>query len=170
MRKILRGNGFNGKMQIMKRLVILLAVIGAVVSCTKSEKLTICFANAYDQTVTVSGYGEDLSIKAGKLQPIALCSATGESNHIDVQSLWKAFFYDKYDTLVIYAEDNSVLETWTKGDTRPGNPFDIASWSKEEKVESGVDGGLKEGLAYAFLVSAYTRTDYNLTYVIAPRE
>ena len=37
-----------------------------------------------------------------------------------------------------------------------------------KKVESGIDGGLKEGIEYIFMVSAYTYTMYNLTFVLAP--
>ena len=155
----------------MKRLIILLAAFAILPSCVKvSETLNICFANAYEQTVTVCGNGSNLSIKPQKLLPIAVCVAEGDGNHLDIESQWKTSFYNTYDTLIIYDQDNVVLDTWTKDDPRPGNPFDIASWSKEDKVESGVDGGLKDGVEYSFLVSAYTRTKYNLTYVIAPRQ
>ena len=152
----------------MKKLIILLAAAAVFTSCTKSENLNICLANGYDQTIIVSGCGEDFSIKPGKLLIIATCFAQGDNYTLDPPELWHTFFYTKCESLTIYAEDKTVLDTWTKDDTRQGNPFDIANWSNEEKVESGVDGGPMEGLQYTFLVSAYTHTKRNLTYVIAP--
>ena len=154
----------------MKQLIMLLAAAAVITACTKSEMLNICLANGYDQTVIVSGCGEDFSIDPGSIHLIAVCGAYGSGFTLDTPELWRAFFYEKYDSLTIYAEDNTntVLDKWTKDDTRQGNPFDISNWSNEEKIESGIDGGIREGPAYTFLVSAYTRTKLNLTYVIAP--
>ena len=156
----------------MKRVIILIAAALTFAACNKDEYLAICFANAYDQTVILSTVvNEDWTIKKDKIFTTTLCQAHGMDTHLDVPALWKSHFYDKYDTITVYTEDKTtVLESWTKGDNKPGNPFDIANWSNKEKVESGIEGGLKEGVQYIFMVSAYTKTSFNLTYVFCPRE
>ena len=148
----------------MKRLFITIAIITSIVACEKSERLTIGFANAYDQTVIVSGNGiQDYSIAPGKTEIISYGGTVGRGNHIEVESHWKARFYDTYDSFTVYTEDYTVLESWTKDDTRPGNPFDMNNWKLDDESESGVE-------RYFFYVSAYSRTEYTLMYIIAPKE
>lgn len=155
----------------MRKIILLFAALVAFTACNKSEILAICFANAYDQAIIVKCNEEEYLIKPGKLFSLGLSGASG-SAHIDVQREWNAVFYNRYEAITVYTTDgNTVLESWKKGENPPGTPFDFEYWSKEDKVENGIDGGgLKEGLAYTFLVAAYTRTNYNLTYVFAPRE
>lgn len=154
----------------MRRIILLLAALVALTACHKKESLVICFANAYDQTIIVKCNDDDFSIKSGKILSLCMADASG-SARLSVQSEWETWFYNRYDTITVYTADGkTVLESWKKGEASPGTPFSLDYWSKEDKVESGVDGGIQEGVAYAFLVSAYTRTDYNLTYVFEPRE
>ena len=157
----------------MKRIVLFLAIAVIFASCAKQydESLTICLANAYDQTVLVDWLypgASPIPVKSGAIHPVTLCGASGYGNHLDVPSLWKQFFYDKYNAPTISTADGTVIKVWTKEDTSPGTPFNLANWSSEDKVESGIDVGLKEGIEYIFMVSAYTYTMYNLTFVLAP--
>ncbi len=154
----------------MRRIILMFAALVAFTACNKSEILAICFANAYDQTIIVKCNDEVFSIKTGKLLSICVATASG-SARVGVQSEWETWFYNKYDTITVYTADGkTVLESWKKGENTPGTPFNLDYWSKDDKVESGVDGGIHEGMAYVFLVSAYTRTNYNLTYVFESRE
>lgn len=154
----------------MRRIILLFAAIVAFTACHKRESLVICFANAYDQTIVVKCDEEEFPINSGKLWSLCFSGSSG-STPVGVQSEWERVFYNKYDAVTVYTADGkTVLESWKKGEDAPGTPFSLEYWSKEDKVESGVDGGLKDGLAYTFLVSAYTRTNYNLTYVFGPRE
>lgn len=154
----------------MKRLITLLAVVLGVSACTKTESLRIILANAYDHTVLVSGNGSELSIKSGKIAVISMHASGGFGNPLDVHAAWKSSFYDKYETLTISSEDHTVLDTWTKDDSREGNPFDVGNWSHDEEVKIGLEGGPKEGGAYTFIVSGEDRTKYTLTYVLTPRK
>ncbi len=154
----------------MRRIILLFAALAAFTACHKSESLVICFANAYDQEILVKCNEDGFPIEPGKLLPFCVAGSSG-SISVDVQDVWESIFYKKYDTITVYTVDGkTVLESWKKDENTPGTPFSLEYWSKEDKVESGVDGGLKDGLAYTFLVSAYTRTKYNLTYVFGPRE
>ena len=154
----------------MRRIILLFAALAAFTACHKRESLVICFANAYDQTIVVKCDEEEFPINSGKLWSLCFSSSSG-STSVGVQSEWERVFYNKYDAVTVYTADGkTVLESWKKDENTPWTPFSLEYWSKEDKVESGVDGGLKDGLAYTFLVSAYTRTNYNLTYVFGPRE
>ena len=124
----------------MKRLITLLAVVLGVSACTKTESLRIILANAYDHTVLVSGNGSELSIKSGKIAVISMHASGGFGNPLDVHAAWKSSFYDKYETLTISSEDHTVLDTWTKDDSREGNPFDVGNWSHDE--DSGIQNAL----------------------------
>lgn len=154
----------------MKRLFFLLAIVLGVSACHKTETLVLIIANAYDQTVIVSGNGSETSIKSGQFQPIHLSGSGGFNNPLDVHAIWTSFFYDEYQTLTISSEDHTVLDTWTKDDPREGNPFDVGNWSHDQEVKIGLEGGLKEGGAYTFIVSGEDRTKYTLTYVLIPKE
>lgn len=113
----------------MKRLIILIGIVLGVSACHKTETLALIIANAYDQTVIVSGNGSEMPIKSGQFQTIHL-SVSGGFN----------------------------------------NPFDVGNWSHDQEVKIGLQGGLKEGVAYTFLVSGEDRTKYTLTYVLTPME
>jgi len=157
----------------MKKLLLLLLIPVLFVSCRKdyAENLNLCLANAYDQTIVVKGlYSSDYTIKSGKIFTFACVFTHGYGMNIDVQASWKEHFCGNSSSITVCSEDGSVLGLWTKDDIGEGSPFNYASWSSENKIEKGADGGLKEGLAYVFLVSNYTRTKHNLTFVFAPSQ
>ncbi len=90
--------------------------------------------------------------------------------HLDIQDLWNTCFYSKFNTITVYSEDRTVLDSWTKEELDiPGNPFVFSNWRKDDDMETGIDGGITEGLAYTFLVDAYSRTNYSVIFVLAPR-
>lgn len=154
----------------MRKIILLFAALAAFTACHKSESVVICFANAYDQEILVKCNEDGFPIEPGKLLPFCVAVSSG-SISVGVQDVWESMFYKKYDAITVYTVDGkTVLESWKRDENTPGTPFSLEYWSKEDKVESGVDGGLKDGLAYTFLVSAYTRTNYNLTYVFTPKE
>ena len=156
----------------MRKTILLLLVSLLFASCEKKyiEDLFICMANAYDQTVMVKGLHQDYTVKPGGILNIAFCCASGHGNHIDTQALWNQFFYEPFTSVAVCSEDGTVLKSWSKENPDPGNPFLFSSWTSENKIEKGVEGGPGKGLAYTFLISAYSRTDYNLTFILNPTQ
>lgn len=154
----------------MRKIILLLLIPVLFASCKKDydDYLDICLANAYDQKVVVKGLFSDYTLKSGEILILSSFQSHGFGNHINQERTWNLTFFEPAESFTICAENGTVLRSWTKDDTGPDSPFVYSNWSSDEKVDSGIEGGLMAGLAYTFLISEYTRTKHNLTFVLAP--
>lgn len=156
----------------MKRIVLLLLAVLLFTECRKSETLKIYIVNEYEEPVLVSGIdtsdeSRKVTIRPSRIQDIAYCGISGPE---EIEVMWVKWFYNLYNTITVYSSEGEILDTWSKGEASPRNPFSISNWIRDDKDERGVDGGIKEGIEYTFLVAPYHKKTYNLLFVLAPSQ